>query len=71
MRRVQALALALLGTFTALVVHSLTYSGFFEDPFTWGIVGLAAACLALAPRPAPSPSPTRAAGGAASREASA
>ncbi len=71
MRRVQAFALALLGTFTALVVHSLTYSGFFEDPFTWGIVGLAAACLALAPRPAPSPSPTRAAGGAASREASA
>ena len=71
LRRVQALALALLGTFTALVVHSVSYSGFFEDPFTWGIVGLTAACLSLAPQPASAPASTRAAGGAASREASA
>lgn len=71
MIRDQAVGLALLGTFTVLVVHSLTYSGFFEDPFTWGIVGLTAACLALAPRRATATAPTRAAGGAASREASA
>jgi O-Antigen ligase len=57
MQRRQALGLALLAAFTVLVVHSLFYSGFFEDPFTWGIVGLAAACLSLAPHPAPADRP--------------
>jgi hypothetical protein len=75
MRRQEALGLVLLASFTALVVHSIFYSGFFEDPFTWGIVGLAAACLSLAPRAAPADAPaepaTRGAGGAVSREASA
>ncbi len=75
MRRQQALGLVLLATFTALVVHSVFYSGFFEDPFTWGIVGLAAACLSHAPHAAPAdatpPPATRGAGGAVSREASA
>ena len=33
----------------ALVVHSLLYAGFFEDPLTWGVIGLAAAALATAP----------------------
>jgi O-antigen ligase len=45
MRREPALGLSLLGTLTLLVVHSLFYSGFFEDPFVWFTVGLAAACL--------------------------
>jgi hypothetical protein len=34
---------------SALVVHSLLYAGFFEDPLTWGVVGLAAAALARVP----------------------
>jgi len=29
----------------ALFVHSLLYAGFFEDPLTWGVLGLAAAVL--------------------------
>jgi O-antigen ligase/polysaccharide polymerase Wzy-like membrane protein len=29
-----------------LFVHSLLYAGFFEDPLTWGVIGLAAAALA-------------------------
>jgi hypothetical protein len=29
-----------------LVVHSLLYAGFFEDPLTWGVFALVAACLA-------------------------
>ena len=29
-----------------LFVHSLLYAGFFEDPLTWGVLGLAAAVLA-------------------------
>ena len=33
----------------ALVVHSLLYAGFFEDPLAWGIIGLTAAALATAP----------------------
>jgi hypothetical protein len=34
----------------ALFVHSLLYAGFFEDPLTWGVLGIAAA---LRPRPSP------------------
>jgi O-Antigen ligase len=78
----RALGLSLLAVFTILVVHSLAYSGFFEDPLTWGALGLAAASLRLLPvqaasRPGRAPAsadgagPTREAGAAASREASA
>ena len=59
MQRRPAFGLALLAAFTVLFVHSLLYSGFFEDPFTWGIVGLAAACLSLALHPAPAGSARR------------
>jgi O-antigen ligase/polysaccharide polymerase Wzy-like membrane protein len=48
-RRDRALGLALIGCLTSLVVHSLTYGAFFEDPFVWGMVGLAAAALAFLP----------------------
>jgi hypothetical protein len=41
----RALGLSLLAVFTILVVHSMSYSGFFEDPLTWGALGLAAAAL--------------------------
>ncbi|HWM14649.1 MAG TPA: O-antigen ligase family protein [Gaiellaceae bacterium] len=63
MRRTRALGLSLLAAFTALVVHSLFYSGFFEDPLTWGVLGLTAACLSLQaahafqPEPGPKPEP--------------
>jgi hypothetical protein len=36
----------------------LLYAGFFEDPLTWGIVGLAAAALAYAPLPRTAEAPT-------------
>jgi len=44
------LAVVLLGLF----VHSLLYAGFFEDPLTWGLLGVAAAALVAvrAPRTA-------------------
>jgi len=48
-RRYRALALALAGCLTALVVQSLFYGGFFEDPFVWGIAGVAAAALSFPP----------------------
>jgi hypothetical protein len=55
-------ALALLGAVTAnrglglglsavglvLLVHSLFYAGFFEDPLTWGVLAVAAATIAAA-----------------------
>jgi O-antigen ligase len=44
-KRHAAFGLALAGSLTALVVQSLFYGGFFEDPFVWGIAGLAAAAL--------------------------
>jgi len=48
-RRYRPLGLALAGCLTALVVQSLFYGGFFEDPFVWGIAGVAAAALAFLP----------------------
>ena len=48
-RRYRALGLALAGCLTALVVQSLFYGGFFEDPFVWGIAGVAAAALSFLP----------------------
>jgi O-antigen ligase len=43
------LGLGLAAVFLVLFVHSLLYAGFFEDPLTWGVLGLAAAVLS-APR---------------------
>jgi putative inorganic carbon (HCO3(-)) transporter len=40
------LALTLTGTSVVLLVHSIFYSGFFEDPLTWGVLGLVASALA-------------------------
>jgi hypothetical protein len=53
-RRNQALGLSLAAVFLALFVHSLAYSGFFEDPITWLVLGVGAAFRAPArvPRPA-------------------
>jgi hypothetical protein len=48
-QRHRAVGLALAGCLTALVVQSLSYGGFFEDPFVWGIAGLAAAALSFLP----------------------
>ena len=48
--RHRPLGLALAGCLTALVVQSLFYGGFFEDPYVWGIAGVAAAALAFVPR---------------------
>jgi len=44
--RRRALAIGLAAVFLTLVVHSLFYAGFFEDPITWGVLALAAAALA-------------------------
>jgi O-antigen ligase len=48
-QRHRAVGLALAGCLTALVVQSFSYGGFFEDPFVWGIAGLAAAALSFLP----------------------
>jgi O-Antigen ligase len=53
-QRHQALGLSLAAVFLALFVHSLAYSGFFEDPITWLVLAIAAAFLA---RPAREPPP--------------
>jgi len=39
-------AIGLGSVLVVLLVHSLLYAGFFEDPVTWGAVGLAATMLA-------------------------
>jgi O-antigen ligase len=47
-RRERTLAVGLAAVFLTLVVHSLLYAGFFEDPLTWGVFGLTAAGIASA-----------------------
>jgi hypothetical protein len=53
----RALGVALGASLLALVVHSFLYAGFFEDPLTWGVIGLAAAALARAPAPSTAEEP--------------
>jgi putative inorganic carbon (HCO3(-)) transporter len=50
-----AFGLALTAVFLALLVHSLFYAGFFEDPLTWLVLGIASSFLAAraAPRVEP------------------
>jgi hypothetical protein len=47
-RLYEPFGVALAAVFLALVVHSLSYSGFFEDPLTWVALGRAASALASA-----------------------
>jgi hypothetical protein len=50
-RRARTLGMGLAAVLFTLFVHSLLYAGFFEDPLTWGVLGLAAALLTQAPGP--------------------
>jgi len=45
-RRDRVLGVGLAAVLLVLVVHSLLYAGFFEDPLTWGVFGLVAAGIA-------------------------
>lgn len=57
-RRERLLGIGLAAVLGVLVVHSLLYAGFFEDPVTWGVLGLASALLARAsPTAGPAPEP--------------
>ena len=42
----QTVGVGVAAVFFVLFVHSLFYSGFFEDPITWGALAFAAAFLA-------------------------
>jgi len=52
-RREPAFGVGLAAVLGALFVHSLLYAGFFEDPVTWGVLGVAAAVLSRPPTEAP------------------
>ena len=47
----RAFGVGLAAVFLVLAVHSLLYAGLFEDPLTWGVIGLACAALARVPVP--------------------
>ena len=49
-RRAPPLGLGLGAVLLALIVHSVAYSGFFEDPVTWLAIAVAARVRALAGR---------------------
>jgi hypothetical protein len=42
---------ALLAAFIALLVHTLAYAGFFEDPITWVLLAIGASLATAAPPP--------------------
>jgi O-antigen ligase/polysaccharide polymerase Wzy-like membrane protein len=68
LRRIDdALGLALLGTLTALVVHSLSYGVFFEDPLLWMTLAVGAGATVVGHVRVAEPSPVA----ARQREASA
>ncbi len=56
-RNDRAYGAGLAAVFLVLVVHSLLYAGFLEDPLTWGVIGLASAALARAPVASEAPEP--------------
>ena len=45
---------------TAIFVHSLFYNAFFEDPMTWGLIGLIALAAPRVLRPPDVPAPVEA-----------
>ena len=45
-RTEETVGICLAAVFFVLFVHSLFYSGFFEDPITWGTLAFAAAFAA-------------------------
>ena len=42
---------ALLAAFVALLVHTLAYAGFFEDPITWVLLAIGASLAGVGPAP--------------------
>src|SRR5207247_11379583 len=44
--RNRLVGISLAAVYVVLLVHSFFYSGFFEDPLTWGVLAFSAACLA-------------------------
>src|SRR5204863_2923134 len=54
--RVGAARAGVAAAFVALVVHTLLYAAFLEDPLTWALLGVGTA-LAAIPPPSPAPSP--------------
>jgi hypothetical protein len=49
--------LGLAAVFIVLIVHSLVYSGFVEDPFTWATLALGSGYLAARPSAVPAAAP--------------
>jgi O-Antigen ligase len=49
------LGLGAAAVFLTLIVHSLFYAGFFEDPIVWGVMALAAWALLDLPQRSPAP----------------
>jgi O-antigen ligase len=54
-RRDRIFGLGLAACFLVLLLHSLFYSGFFEDPVMWGVLGVAAMLVARVRRAADEP----------------
>lgn len=58
-KRNATIGLSLAAVFGVLFVHSLSYSGFFEDPITWGALALAASVVGMKDLDSPAPAPAQ------------
>ncbi len=55
LRRLSVARAAVLATFVALLVHTMAYAGFFEDPITWVLLAAAVSLAATARAPDAAP----------------
>ena len=58
-KRNATIGLSLAAVFGVLFVHSISYSGFFEDPITWGALALAASVVGMKDLDSPAPAPAQ------------
>ena len=54
-RRRCAARAAILAAFVALLVHTIAYAGFFEDPITWVLLAVGASLARTPPRRSATP----------------
>jgi O-antigen ligase len=60
-----AARVAVLAAFVALLVHTMAYAGFYEDPITWTLLALGASLAAMPTVSSSSPTPVAAVRGSA------
>ena len=59
LRRLSVARVAVLAAYVALLVHTMAYAGFFEDPIAWALLAASVSLAAIAAKPGPAPGAAR------------